>query len=101
MKAVRIFALGVVAIAAGLLAAGAQALDSHRQPGPAHGHASLPPAAVIASSPRGQKAKPIHPATVTAAHGPTFPTGGDPRVQLNPQPIPPGHSRIAPNAVSR
>ncbi len=67
--------------------------DNHRPPGPAH-HKPMPIEERVVSGASGPAVKPVAPKTVTAVPRAIRPGGGDPRVTLNPQPIPPGRSKV-------
>lgn len=87
--------LSLVAAAALALvgaASAAGAPDSHRQPGPSHGHAAPPQAQTVVPLASVPLARPRRPTTVTAGPRTVHPGGGDPRVTINSQPVPPGHS---------
>ena len=76
------------------LVAQSYAADNHRQPGPAHPTPAPLQAQSVVSSASAVASKPVRPTAVTAAPRTIQPRGGDPRVTLNPQPIPPGRSKV-------
>lgn len=76
------------------LASATDAGDSHRQPGPSHAKASPLEAHSLVSASGAHAVEPIRPPTVTAVPRTIQPSGGDPRVTLNPQPIPPGRAKV-------
>lgn len=87
--------IGLVAAAALALvgaASAAGAPDSQRQPGPSHRHAAPAQAQTVVPSASTLPARPGRPTTVTAGPRTVHPGGGDPRVTINSQPVPPGHS---------
>lgn len=68
--------------------------DNHRQPGPAHRKAAPAQEQSVVSSSTPLAARPVRPTTVKAVRRTIGPRRGDPRVTLNPQPIPPGRSKV-------
>ncbi|MDQ2736239.1 MAG: hypothetical protein M3Y55_14910 [Pseudomonadota bacterium] len=74
-------------------AALAQARDNHRRPGAAHASSMPLEARSVVQTSGALAAKPERPVAITANRG-RQPRGGDPRVTLNPQPIPQGRSKV-------